>query len=312
MNWIFIAKAIAIICVVIGHFHPVESPNYWTTLRSILYSFHMPFFILISGYLYVNKKYSYIDLIKKKIERLVFPFIFVAILFFLIKYVAGIFVTLEHPVTINSLLQIIINPILSYMPLLWFVHILFIIFLVYPILRKLLKPWHIILILTIINSMIGNVKPESLILRIMYYLPFFSIGEQLRLSEWKSKYITFITLILLYLFLNNNIEKYIFNLFIGVCFSLSIIQVSIKISTKSNLISTYLINIGKYSMSIYLFHTFFESAVRIIFSQLIDIEVPFIIVAGLAIVTGLVFPYYFEKLILRKFTFTRRFLLGIN
>jgi len=84
-DWILIAKGIGILLVVIGHFNPESSPTYWTNLRSVIYSFHMPLFFLLSGYLYSHGKYTYKQLLSNKIKRLVYPFVSIAFLFLLVN-----------------------------------------------------------------------------------------------------------------------------------------------------------------------------------------------------------------------------------
>jgi fucose 4-O-acetylase-like acetyltransferase len=52
LDSIDILKGITILLVVAGHFCPNGSPRFWHLLRDIIYSFHMPLFMIISGYLY--------------------------------------------------------------------------------------------------------------------------------------------------------------------------------------------------------------------------------------------------------------------
>ena len=52
LDWVHIAKGLAIVLVVVGHFYPVQSPEYWTVMHQVIYAFHMPVFFLLSGYLY--------------------------------------------------------------------------------------------------------------------------------------------------------------------------------------------------------------------------------------------------------------------
>ena len=52
INWIDQAKGIGILLVVIGHMNIPQD------LSKIIFSFHMPLFFFISGYLYNEKKYS--------------------------------------------------------------------------------------------------------------------------------------------------------------------------------------------------------------------------------------------------------------
>ncbi|MFI3318918.1 MAG: acyltransferase family protein [Rikenellaceae bacterium] len=64
-----IAKAICIILVVIGHYQPSNSPQWYLAIVNIIYSFHMPLFMFASGYVYMMTKRddeSYLGFIKKK------------------------------------------------------------------------------------------------------------------------------------------------------------------------------------------------------------------------------------------------------
>ncbi len=78
LDWVLIAKGIGIILVVVGHFIPASSPGYWLSFRQFIYSFHMPLFFLLSGYLYNPGKHSYTNLLKNKTKRLLYPFVTVA------------------------------------------------------------------------------------------------------------------------------------------------------------------------------------------------------------------------------------------
>lgn len=75
-----IAKAICIILVVIGHYIPENSPNWYVTIHDVIYSFHMPLFIFISGWLFyftcLRKDKPYKEIVKLKLERLGIPFLF--------------------------------------------------------------------------------------------------------------------------------------------------------------------------------------------------------------------------------------------
>lgn len=82
IQWIDIAKAIAIILMVVGH----------TSIPSIasdfIYAFHMPLFFIASGWTTNWNKYSFCDFIKKRSISLLFPFFFysVIVLFIHVHY----------------------------------------------------------------------------------------------------------------------------------------------------------------------------------------------------------------------------------
>ncbi|MCP4131479.1 MAG: acyltransferase family protein [bacterium] len=328
LDWVLIAKGIGIILVVIGHFKPDGSPDYWMKMVKCVYTFHMPIFFLLSGFLYSYEKYSYPSLIKNKTKRLVFPFISIAVIFFVVKYAAGKFVTLQYPVGLKSIYALLLEPIDSYMPLLWFVYALFIIFLVYPLVRMLINNNFIILLIFILlNVIFGSKYP--VFGKALVSMPFFIIGiilrENLKFREkiisgtWISSALSvvlFFTFFLLLYYLNvERPVRYGIGLLLGLSGSISVLNISLLIERKSNsgTISTLLVRTGFYSMSIYLFHTLFESAVRIGFNQVLGgLHVPFLAVAFVAVAAGIIFPLLLEKLILRKFAFTRKFILGLS
>lgn len=68
IQWIDSARGIGILLVVIGH---VSKSPY---LGKFIYSFHMPLFFIISGYLYNNKKYAQKAYIKRKAENILVPY----------------------------------------------------------------------------------------------------------------------------------------------------------------------------------------------------------------------------------------------
>jgi hypothetical protein len=69
---------------------------------------------------------------------------------------------------------------------------------------------------------------------------------------------------------------------------------------------------GIYSMSIYLFHTLFESAMRIVLMQTFrELKIFFELVLLISVVSGLIFPLILEKYFLRKNKITRKFILGL-
>lgn len=66
--WMDLAKCIGIYLMIVGH-GPLLAHTY---ARTIIYSFHMPLFFIISGFFY--KKYSFIDTIKRDWIRLLLPY----------------------------------------------------------------------------------------------------------------------------------------------------------------------------------------------------------------------------------------------
>ena len=126
-----IAKGIAIILVVIGHAIPdasthngIASPGL-KIIYDMIYSFHMPLFFLISGY-FVNtliSKTTMLISIKKKFQRLLFPYIFVGLCYAPCKLLLSRFA--NDPFHLSNLWKMLIgiNPDGE----LWFLYSLFVI-----------------------------------------------------------------------------------------------------------------------------------------------------------------------------------------
>jgi fucose 4-O-acetylase-like acetyltransferase len=331
-NWILIAKGIGIILVVVGHFCPDSSPRYWTELKDIIYTFHMPLFFILSGFLYEHGKYAYSDLIHRKIKRLLFPFASIACLFLIIKLVASRYIYLEHPISLQSITALFTAAPNSYMPLLWFIHSLFFIFIIYPLLRRYLNNSLVLVFLITINTIFGS---GYLILgKAIANMPFFVIGvifrenRKIRRMLFRSNIYcstTFLILLLTiypirYLSVVDYINRhpdFIYNypavVFFGLVGSLFIINLSRSICelSKGN-IKKLLLQIGYYSMTIYLLHTLFENAMRIglIYSAIYNL-IPFEIIAFLIVFSGIYFPLLIEKKFFRNYSITRKYLLGI-
>lgn len=324
-EWVLIAKGIGIILVVVGHFRPESSPTYWSEIVKIIYSFHMPLFFVLSGYLYSHGKHSYSDLIKSKTKRLLYPFVSIATAIFLIKYIAGRVVNLELPVNIDSIYALLARPFNSYMPVLWFVHALFLIFAIYPLARLVLNNLAMLLLLVVINSVIG--REYFMFGMAIDSMPFFVLGVILRENGKLSgmaisadlRYAVASSVIFLCAYtmrLSVNFEYvygYPYRILIGAAGSLLVINMSYTISALSdNRIKDVLIQIGYYSMTIYLFHTLVGSIVRIGFLQAFKhMQAPFELIAFGTITCGVILPLLLEKKVLRKNWVTKKFVLGL-
>lgn len=82
-----IAKAICIILVVVGHYIPDNSPEWYKLIHDVIYTFHMPLFMFASGYVYIatKKDIGYGDFIVKKIKRLMVPYLTTSVIVISLK-----------------------------------------------------------------------------------------------------------------------------------------------------------------------------------------------------------------------------------
>jgi fucose 4-O-acetylase-like acetyltransferase len=143
------AKGLAIFLVVLGHLKADIYPagNEWyRQLCMVLYKFHMPFLMFLTGlimfYIYpaIETSQDYISYVKKKFFRLIPAYIIFALLIAVGKTLAGQFAYIENPVHgFKGFIDVFVCPNSSYARSLWYVYVVFIYFLIVPILLKLFK-----------------------------------------------------------------------------------------------------------------------------------------------------------------------------
>lgn len=146
IEWLAVLQGFSMLLVVIGHVMLTNVANDPTTpittkIQSVIYSFHMPLFIFISGWLFyftcICKEKSYKDVVIAKLKRLGIPFMAFTFMATILK---SAFPSLMHrPVTIQELVDTFImfrsNPLRE----MWFVIVLFELMLMYPVYRLLVK-----------------------------------------------------------------------------------------------------------------------------------------------------------------------------
>jgi acyltransferase len=141
INWIDLAKGIGIIAVILGHSGFPEAIQWW------IWSFHMPLFFFISGFLFSSDRYkSFYTLFKKRNRNLIVPYVFFT----------GI-VLLGYSILVpNTIKSFTIYTILYGWGgiALWFIPVLFLTELVYYFPRKFLNN-NQLFILILIASGIG-------------------------------------------------------------------------------------------------------------------------------------------------------------
>lgn len=112
LDWIDVAKGIAIILVVIGHtwrglFSAGIMPEaQFLVVDARIYAFHMPVFFLLSGFFYIStiKRFSTPDYVKRIAVRILWPMIIWTYIFLGTKLLAGSLS--NNPVGIEDLLRL--------------------------------------------------------------------------------------------------------------------------------------------------------------------------------------------------------------
>ncbi|MCB5183697.1 acyltransferase [Methylobacillus gramineus] len=144
------AKGLAILLVVIGHVVARQPPagNEWYEIgKYLIYYFHMPFFMFLSGFII---EYTYKPLVgfsqfssyvKSKFLRLMPAFLIMAILIYLGKLIASHFIQVDNLQgrDVSALLDILLYPAQSSASSLWYIYVLFLFYLIFPVIHWLIQ-----------------------------------------------------------------------------------------------------------------------------------------------------------------------------
>ncbi|NSB16553.1 acyltransferase family protein [Clostridium beijerinckii] len=197
MNNLKYLKLIALMLVVLGHSTDIYKGDWVLTSlhESIFYkwislyvnSIHMQIFVFVSGAVYaycrIEKKHyrSYVELLKSKLKRLIIPYIFIGALFMIpIEIKAGVS-------TYNlGYIYSVKNLILGYESgHLWFLMMLFVLFLLYYLLEKIIVRLNfkiIIIFLFCIQMFYSRLPRIFLVNKAIYYMFFFYLGYLIYLN----------------------------------------------------------------------------------------------------------------------------------
>lgn len=278
IEWIDNLKAFTCFLVIYGHLiqsliksgiDPIikidEFINYF------IYLFHMPLFMCISGILYFknNNEFTfkqYKDFITKKIINLGIPYLTFYIIYMLMNTIFSN--SVNNAKGIDGWIGIINDPIPPY----WFLYTLISIFIVIPIIESILKNKYISMTLFLFLKLISIVFSTKIyfIDSIMKWGIYFYFGRFIKLNNSSNKRLIYnnICLILYILFsvvlyfLKLKINVYVYNI-LAIFFAIFGIIIMVSIFKKLNnsiILDTY----KKYTMQIFLTHTIFAAACRII------------------------------------------------
>lgn len=306
---ILFLQCFGILLVVLGH--SGENIPY---LSKWIYSFHMPLFIFISGYLldYTSKngidKINLFNFINKKIKRLLIPYFVISSLAYVPKYLLGKFALRPLELTFSGYVHGFLypwdNPIIFF----WFLPTLFFIMIITIFLAKLFNDKiKVMLLVTFLISILSKkyIHIEFLNIKgILNYLFFFILGMIYKRYESKIDEIlkvkNIFSLICFFgiLFINAVIDYkissqflYIFIAVTGILFSLSLEKIYSEKNYK------FLNHLYGKSYSIYLLSWFPQVFVRILGFQILKQD--WYVVLPFSFVFGVYGPYIVNVLTLK-------------
>lgn len=127
VEWVDVAKGVGIVLVVLAHAIP-KNHVIWQFINQ----FHMPFFFMVSGYLYSTKN-SWVKFVVRKIRTLWLPFVFTSILTRAVSIVIGKTLVGGIKSIVKMFLLLEAGPLLG---AIWFIRVLFYAVIVYDLITR--------------------------------------------------------------------------------------------------------------------------------------------------------------------------------
>lgn len=321
-------RGLAIILVVIGHVIGSDSNGGMKVaedsfLRHFYFTFQylrMPLFTVISGWVYaLRPAYSgnLFDFNVKKVRRLILPLIFVGGSYYILQSVVP---STNFSYQLKDIWRILVFPYTFY----WYLQALFLVFILISIvdafaLVNRFRNWLLLFVLSlgliyIRNHFIPNSFPNYCGFKgAIYLLPFFILGVGIQRFKrlFQNKAFIWICGVLLVAGLIfqqlvwYGIIDYRFRSSNGIGLLIGVVGVIVCLRIQFTI--RWLVWIGSYAYSIYLFHSFGTSGGRILMYE-IGLEATPLIFA-VSLLMGLFLPVVAEE-ICDRFVLTRFFFLG--
>ena len=265
-------KGFAILLVVIGHIaDPGQSPliigsELYFKLKYLIYSFHMPLFMAVSGmiFFYTFKSFKnsndYLVYVLKKVERLLLPFFIMGVIIIIGKVVVGRFIHINNFTDstsfLDSVLTLFLRPMESSSRSLWFLYVLFEYYLVFPLLILLF--FNRLYVLVILGLVLYILHPTNNFLALnqfFTYFLFFALGINIMkyydlYKIFIKKYgVFFIVLFIISFYFRDYFQLNEALLYFGILAIISIHYIALYSSYLNN---SFFQTLGKYTMVIYL------------------------------------------------------------
>lgn len=310
-----VMQGIAMVLVVLGHHLFNFMPEWYRQIFEWIYTFHMPLFIFISGFLIrysykgVNNWKEYKQYLAKRIKKFLLPFLIVGTIGTLASWNFN-----DTNALLNNLLNLIISPKQSEVTFLWYIYLLFIFYCIAPIIFNA-KLWIKVLLFIVALYLSTHVIPIGYICIDWFtrYFVFFFCGalvakyyhkikqhKKINLSIGIGSFVAFIIMsIAIFTGTSNSILVYLIQ-WIGIP-TFALIAYALK---QCNWICKALVFVSVNCFGIYLLHMFFVQAGAILITML-PINIPswgYIIYLILSTTLGIYITALIWKLMNKKCT----------
>ena len=287
IGYIDALKGFAILCVVLGHVvggylegNSFPKSNYMLyCINNVIYAFHMPLFMMISGFVYCTAYFDDSGLpnqkrIHRQVLNLVTIYFIFSIPFGLFKVLCGRFV--NRGVDITDILMIWAKPIDPY----WYLYILVALYLIFSIKKINLFDERICFVIMLCISLVSPFIHFGYfrITSIMYYSIFFYIGMLYSKngslnSKWFTMAIFMTSVVLTLIFWKktykadafiSNIPIVKLSVALGIILAMWFVFEHVGFSSNNSLLKLC----GRYSLEIYVIHCVFTAGFRTIFPKI--------------------------------------------
>ena len=286
-------------------------------IERIIYSFHMPLFMFISGFLFyytkLSKNKSFVSVVKDKVKRLAVPFLFFTVCTLILKSVFSALMKNPAELSLQAMLDIITfksNPLAE----MWFISTLFLLFFFQPLYKWSLKSVPRVLLMLCFCVLMNIFFPVGIerfnLSNISEYIIYFYLGilfSKYNVPGYLDSKISLAACAVLFAIFNIYMKENISILtpLVGVLFSLSLCQ---RLSRHMpQLFSSF----RDYTFQIFLMGIFFQIGIRFLYLK-IDNETIYPALYLTSILLGIYLPVAIS-LIVKKIKYpTIRGLLGLN
>lgn len=317
IEWLAILQGFSMLLVLLGHVvltNNYEDPEFpiVAAMERIVYTFHMPLFIFISGWLFyrtcIGRGLSYSSMASKKLTRLGIPFLFFTVFTLIVKllFASKVKRAVDMDELINTFVFFSSNPLEE----MWFVFVLISLMMLYPIYRWLLKNyavlWGLGAALVVFFVLPTDIREYRLSL-FARMLPFFIAGiaccRYAIVEKYASKWYVGVVSLVLFI-LSNSMQMFtpfvhskiltIFNASTGIVLSVYLCALLSRFTP--GLFGSF----REYTFQIFLLGIFFQMAIRYLYGaygQVVSFAYPLLFIVSM--LTAVYVPVGIARLVKR-------------
>lgn len=270
-----VAKGIAIILMVYGHTNRIGSMSEaFNVLVDYIYTFHMPLFLLISGYLFLPI-YNPKKAIKKTLNKIFLPYIiFISIYILLLFYINSLGIITSNTIEEFSFTlyidKVFFHPIGSY----WFLHTLIIYQVVLSFSFMMNRDkinWKFFIIFFILILLLKEYIGIKILINNIGFLIIGFLLRQGNISLPSNIFSIILISIILFTYESSMIrEEFFLQVILVLALLSSIMFFSDK--TKSLLITNFISYVGRNTLVILLFHAFYVNFMKVFMTFFLKID----------------------------------------